>query len=161
MAASALQTANTFIALANEIEAPLDQLKLQKLLYLAQGISLAVLDERLILEDIEAWRYGPVIPSVYRASKAYGREPILKPLTTHLGTTPSPIEVGCSEADVVAHTLQAYGHYTGVQLIALTHDRDLPEGRPWAETYSSANPYANPVIPEDLMRKSFRRLEVG
>lgn len=159
MATTALQAANTFIKLANDMEQPLDQLKLQKLLYLAQGVSLAAFDEPLFLEDIEAWRYGPVVPIVYRASKVYGRDPIIDPLTPAFGKPPAAVAGNCNEADVIGHTLKAYGHYTGVQLIALTHDRDLPEGRPWAETFSSANPYQNPVIPVDLMRESFKALE--
>lgn len=36
------------------------QLKLQKLIYFVQGISLALFDRPLFEEEIEAWKYGPV-----------------------------------------------------------------------------------------------------
>ena len=39
-------------------------LKLQKLLYYVQGFHLAVFGEPLFEEEIEAWMYGPVVPSV-------------------------------------------------------------------------------------------------
>jgi len=42
-------------------------LKLQKLLYYAQGVYLAMKGEPLFSDPIEAWTHGPVVPDVYRA----------------------------------------------------------------------------------------------
>jgi uncharacterized phage-associated protein len=39
-------------------------LKLQKLLYYAQGLHLALYNEPLSKGRIEAWKHGPVVPSV-------------------------------------------------------------------------------------------------
>lgn len=52
-------------------------LKLQKLLYLAQGFSYAFNDEALFEEDIEAWVHGPVVKSVYQEYKDYKYSPIM------------------------------------------------------------------------------------
>ncbi len=46
-------------------------LKLQKLLYYAQGYSLALLDRPLFDEDIEHWEHGTVVPCVYHEYKQY------------------------------------------------------------------------------------------
>jgi uncharacterized phage-associated protein len=50
----------------------LSNLKLQKMLYLAQMLYLGTHHERLLNGNFEAWDYGPVLPDVYREVKAYG-----------------------------------------------------------------------------------------
>ena len=40
-------------------------MKIQKLLYYTQSLNLALQDEVLFNEEIQAWRYGPVCPEVY------------------------------------------------------------------------------------------------
>ena len=51
-------------------------LKLQKLLYYAQGWSLAHFACPLFDEDLQAWAHGPVAVSVWDQFKAYGWESI-------------------------------------------------------------------------------------
>ena len=48
-----------------------EPLKLQKLLYLAQGYSFAFRDRELFSEDMEAWVHGPVVPSVYKEYSSF------------------------------------------------------------------------------------------
>jgi uncharacterized phage-associated protein len=50
--------------------------KLQKLLYYAQGVHLAVTGERLFPEDILAWVQGPAVKEVYSKYKSFGENPI-------------------------------------------------------------------------------------
>lgn len=47
----------------------LTPLQVIKMVYIAHGYSLALLDEPLVEEAVEAWRYGPVLPSVYHTVK--------------------------------------------------------------------------------------------
>lgn len=54
----------------------LTNLKLQKLLYLADMNYAGQTGQRLINEDFEAWDYGPVLPSVYHACKPFGSKPV-------------------------------------------------------------------------------------
>lgn len=61
----AREIANLFIDLANENEDSITNSSLNKLLYLAQGWSLALLDRPLFSDEIEAWEFGPVIPAIY------------------------------------------------------------------------------------------------
>jgi len=49
----------------------LTNLKLQKLLYYSQAWYLALNDETLFSDDIEAWVHGPVVSSVYQEYKKY------------------------------------------------------------------------------------------
>jgi len=53
-------------------------LELNKILYLAHMISLGRSEGTLplVTEDFEAWDYGPVLPSVYRRAKVFGRDPV-------------------------------------------------------------------------------------
>lgn len=53
-----------------------EPLKLQKLLYLAQGFSYAFYDKELFDEDIEAWVHGPVVPLVYYKYRSFKYNPI-------------------------------------------------------------------------------------
>ncbi|MGE7942987.1 Panacea domain-containing protein [Lysinibacillus xylanilyticus] len=55
----------------------LSNLKLQKLLYYCQGGHYKWDNEKLMKDaKFEAWRYGPVIPSVYREYNRYGQNDI-------------------------------------------------------------------------------------
>lgn len=159
MSISALRAANTIIERSLENGQMVDQLKLQKLLYLAQGISLAVRDEPLFSDKIEAWRYGPVVRSVYNAAKFHGAAPIAALLPgVYLGPRTISPDDGESNA-VIAETLRAYGKLQGVQLVALTHRPGLPEGEPWVQARSRATPKdKSPTIDLELMRSSFKRL---
>lgn len=76
---NALAVANYFIDLARKENRGLTQLGLMKRVYIAHGFSLAInktslLDNRF--DKVEAWKYGPVIPSVYHSFKQYRSEPI-------------------------------------------------------------------------------------
>ncbi len=51
-------------------------MKLQKLLYFANGWSWAFYNKPLISDECHAWQYGPVYPSVYNAYKSFGRNEI-------------------------------------------------------------------------------------
>jgi uncharacterized phage-associated protein len=63
-----LNVARYFIMRAYEdgIEAEMTNMKVQKLLYYAQSLHLALYNEPLFEEEIQAWRYGPVCPPAYR-----------------------------------------------------------------------------------------------
>ncbi|MBE9188215.1 DUF4065 domain-containing protein [Microcoleus sp. LEGE 07076] len=65
--------AKYFLAQVSEDAGDLiSNLKLQKLLYYAQGFHLALYDEPLFPEAIEAWTHGPVVLDLYRHYKKYG-----------------------------------------------------------------------------------------
>jgi len=61
--------ANEIIKLANAQKKGITPMKLQKILYLANGISYKRNGEKLIEERFEPWEYGPVLRSVYNVYK--------------------------------------------------------------------------------------------
>ena len=57
---------NWFIRRAQNDNKLLSIMSLLKLFYIAHGWCLEIYDHPLFYNEIEAWRYGPVIPDVYR-----------------------------------------------------------------------------------------------
>lgn len=64
---TAMDITNHIIAVCSNREAPIpvSNIKLQKLLYLVFGYYYIDRGEKLFDEPFEAWRYGPVVASVY------------------------------------------------------------------------------------------------
>src|SRR5579864_2329863 len=75
----ALTIAKWFIAWAEAEGDELSNLKLQKLLYYAQGHHMAAHGRPLFTEPIQAWSHGPVVPEVYHQFKAFGSSSIELP----------------------------------------------------------------------------------
>ncbi|MDF3413789.1 SocA family protein [Sulfitobacter sp. M57] len=123
----------------------LTPMQLMKLVYIAHGWSLAVLNRDIFSDRTEAWKYGPIIPSLYQATKQFGRSPIGLDLIDE--NTPSGVdgEVGSFLEDVVAK----YGHLSGIQLSNLTH---LP-GTPWHQVYEPN--VSNKEISDHLIRQHY------
>ena len=76
MAYPASFIANGFLTRAIQEGNLITQMKLQKILYFAQGLHLATYGTPLIQENFQAWKFGPVIPEIYQIYKFYGSEPI-------------------------------------------------------------------------------------
>ena len=64
-----------------EVYDGITHLKLQKLLYNAQGVYLAIKNKKLFDDDLEAWDHGPVVREVYDTYCVFGRNPIIIPAT--------------------------------------------------------------------------------
>jgi uncharacterized phage-associated protein len=122
--ATAHDVANYFLSLADEEGEPLSNLKLQKLLYYAQGFSIALTGEALFSERIEAWTHGPVVPDVYHSFKAHGSGPI--PSNNKF----DPMSVGAGTRELLDEIHEVYGQYSAWKLRNMTHDE-----APWADAY--------------------------
>ena len=68
---TAQQVADYIIAFANEAGSSITNLKLQKMVYYAQGYYLALNNEKLFDDRIEAWVHGPVLPVLYHKYKEF------------------------------------------------------------------------------------------
>lgn len=124
---NALTVANEILKIAKRQGKSLTPMQLVKLTYIAHGWSLAVLDRDLFADRIEAWKFGPVIPSLYHATKQYGRNPIPPSLIKENEASPFASDVNNFLEDVV----QKYGQLSGFALSNLTHQ----EGSPWHQVY--------------------------
>ncbi|WP_201546117.1 Panacea domain-containing protein [Psychrobacter sp. H7-1] len=100
----------------------ISNLKLQKLLYYAQGYSLAILDKPLFDEPIECWPHGPVVSSVYHCYKHYYKSPIL---------VEGLFDASIFDEDtltILDRVACDYGQYTPWKLRNMTH-----EEMPWQQ----------------------------
>ncbi|GEL05469.1 Panacea domain-containing protein [Rummeliibacillus stabekisii] len=70
------QIANYIIELAHSKKHPVNNLKLQKILYFLEARFLLEKGESLFNESIEKWKYGPVVPEVYFRFNHLGAESI-------------------------------------------------------------------------------------
>ena len=96
--------ASEFIVLARNAGESLTPMQLLKLVYIAHGWMLALHHRPLIKDDVQAWQYGPVIPSLYNAIRKFRANPVLevsgvpnenldddeKSITRHPGLDPGP-----------------------------------------------------------------------
>lgn len=131
-----------------EVYEGLTHLKLQKLLYYAQGINLSLNDCVLFGEQIEAWGHGPVIKSVFEKFSDKGRSEIT------IDDAPSSVDIIRKiEADTPVRealniTYDNFAIYTAWQLRNMTHEK----GSPWYQIYI---PGRNRKIPVDVIKKYF------
>ena len=138
--------ANRLLNLA-ESAGGLDALKLMKMFYLYHGWNLAFQEKPLIDDDVEAWRYGPVIRKLYDEIRGQ-REP-----RTVLVQVPFEEEMAPSDGKLICAVYDQYKKFSGLQLSQLTHQADTPWDQMWKK-YGERNV----VIPQDLIRSHFTRL---
>ena len=154
---SAAAVANFFLEQARLSSRVLDPMQLQKLVYFAHGWSLALAGRPLISEPIQAWDYGPVVPSLYQELKKYGSGPVTDPITDVQSTPTGSQLIEPRVSDVQTQNLlrrvwQVYGHLTGLQLSDLTHRPDTP----WS--IARRRPWRNNPISDASMREFFQKL---
>lgn len=144
--------ANYFISKSkSDPKTELTPMKLLKLVYIAHGWSLAILDKPLILESVDAWRYGPVIETLYHEFKKYGNGVIHE-----LVAAPEiPITDEKTHA-LLDEVWKKYGDYTGVQLSNWTHENESP----WWEVWEKENGklYNGLPINNSIIQKYFKKL---
>jgi len=121
-----ITVADRILKTAKLKSAALTPLQLMKLVYIAHGWHLALFDSDLFSNKIEAWKYGPVIPDLYHATKSFGRSPI--PLNI---ISDDPAGVDDLDRAFLDDVYEKYGHLTGIQLSSLTHQA----GTPWDQVY--------------------------
>jgi len=101
-------------------------LKLQKILYLAQAYYLVKFNKPLFKDDIKAWIYGPVIPSVYNKYKKYKNSPIINEKDKAL--------IGEEDKAYLREVWDTFGGYSASRLVDITHSH-----APWEKAYNSPN----------------------
>lgn len=148
MATNARAVANEFIRLAAVAGKSLTPLQLIKLTYIAHGWMLALYQRPLIADRIEAWKYGPVIPDLYRALRNYGSGNVTDPIQEPSRSAPLDAE----ERDLVRQVYERYGNKNGIQLSRLTHQ----PGTPWHATWEVDTTGLG--ISNDLIAEHYRQL---
>jgi uncharacterized phage-associated protein len=140
---SAQDVARYFLAIVDKDAGDnMTHLKLQKLLYYAQGFYIAMHGgEPLFGEPIEAWDHGPVVPQVYQAFKGCGNRPIERPEDFDPQDYPPEVR------ELLDAVYRVYGQFTAWKLRDLTHGE-----APWRDTPR------NGEIPRQSLREFFQSL---
>lgn len=119
--------ANEFIRLNN---GSMNQMKMQKLVYIAHGWNLAINREPLVVGRIEAWDGGPVMRLIWNHLRDFG----LNAVGGLFGATqsqPFVAELSEPERGIISHVWRRYGSFSGVELSEMTHE----PGTPWSNAY--------------------------
>jgi uncharacterized phage-associated protein len=124
-------------------------LKLQKIVYYCQAWSLALLNDRLFDEEIEAWVHGPAVMSLYQRFKDYGN----KAIDTADTITDPMVDLDEAERLLIDDVWESYGPLSGAQLRNLTHSET-----PWKNARGGCGEYdsCRNAISETDMRDFYR-----
>ena len=137
-------------AVLGSFNEPISTMKLQKLVYLAQGWNLALRGQPMFDSKFEAWVNGPVNRELFREHRT----------RYSISTWPEGDAENLSESDriVLAAVIQNYGALSGRELSELTH----VSGTPWAAARLRAGVGANQSSTQELdideMREHFEKL---
>lgn len=149
---TASHVANFILEKAAREKLPVTQLKLLKLVYLVYGWVLAVLDERLFDEPIQAWKLGPVVPSLYHEFKRFGKNPITEKsiYMDEEGQVSYPfLDADESTTLVMTKAWEVYSPFTASALVNKTHE---PES-PWFKYYTKEAKHI--PIPDEEIKEYF------
>ena len=146
MVVSSLAVANAFLKIAEEEGKELTNMQLQKLVYIAHGYALALLDRPLYWDTTRAWQWGPVIPNLYDPLRKYGRRIVTEPLETD-----DKLDDDGEEMNIIKGVWKEYGYLSGGKLSAITH-RD---NTPWSQTWEKEK---FGCIPNDVIGCYYRAL---
>jgi uncharacterized phage-associated protein len=115
--ASVYDIAKSFLLLDDKNEGEgLTNLKLQKLIYYAQGFHLAIFDKPLFDKEIEAWRHGPVVPELYQAYKASAKDCLPLPDDFSLE------QLSKDEFELVEEVYRVFGQYAAWKLREMIYE---------------------------------------
>ena len=133
----ALGVAGYLVAHSGEASgASISNLKLQKLVYYAQGFALAFRGEPLFREPLEAWDKGPVVREIHRQYRD-GARPIAPPAGFN------PARYLPEDSELLDALLRTYGQLSAGRLCGMTHAEP-----PWVEAYNNGRntPIALPTM---------------
>lgn len=135
--------AKYFLSLSDEEAGDtISNLKLQKLLYYAQGFHLALKDNPLFAEPIEAWTHGPVVPVVYQSYKHAGASAISRPEGFDAA------EIDADTRSILDEVREVYGQFSAWKLRDMTHLE-----APWIDAYEAG---PSTTIQHSGLKKYFR-----
>lgn len=148
-----LNAACYFIMRAYEdgLEAEMTNMKVQKLLYYAQSLHLALYNEPLFEAEIQAWRYGPVCPPAYKFYSEFEAKQLPIPQQESLLQLPS------EKKELLEETWEYFGSYHAYRLSEMTHGEF-----PWKRARKGLPPQASstePILLNDLKELGYQKLD--
>lgn len=150
---SVILVAKTFLTKAADLGISMTPLKLMKLVYIAQGVKLAVTGKPLFGEEIQAWRYGPVIDELYQKTKSFGKNVITSDALDIQSENECLNEI---DSMVVESVLARWGTKTGPQLSTTTHQNNTPWYQVWQTEGGKFT--GSDEIPHNLISQHYENL---
>ena len=156
---SAILIADYF--LANTRPKSLSPLMVNKLVYLAHGYTLALYDISLIVDKVEAWKYGPVIPSLFYTMHNYGDNKIDKLLycntytkdPTKMADRKEFLGKNLHQYDkILDMIIKTYSSMDITSLLGIMHAKDTP----WYKYYKTGK--YGVKIPDKMTQKYFKKV---
>ncbi|MCT7995662.1 Panacea domain-containing protein [Laspinema olomoucense] len=149
-----LNVSRYFIIRAYEdgLEVEMTNMKVQKLLYYAQSLHLALYDEPLFEDEIQAWRYGPVCPPAYRFYNEFEAQQLPIPDSKYLTEIPSP------QKEILEEVWEYFGGYHAYRLSEMTHGEF-----PWKKARKGLPPEApstEAILLDDLKALGTQKLDL-
>jgi uncharacterized phage-associated protein len=149
-----LSTSRYFIVKAYEdgIEAEMTNMKVQKLLYYSQCLYLALYDEPLFEDEIQAWRYGPVCPPAYKFYSKFEAEQLPVPTQEFM------LEIPDEPKQVLEEIWGYFGGYHAYRLSDMTHGEF-----PWKKARRGLLPEASStqaILIEDMKALGQQKLDL-
>jgi uncharacterized phage-associated protein len=129
------------------------QMKVQKVVFFAQGLCLAFDGRPIVNEQFEAWKYGPVLPKIYQFYKQWGSIPITKKNRFGIvqdGNSVFGIDVFPDNIEKILElTWKATKDVEAGVLSGWTHTK----GSPWEKHYEEGQ---NKPIPNEDIERYFK-----
>lgn len=145
---NSIDVANFFIDLAkSDPYNDMTNIRVNKMLFFAQGWSLARRGKALFKEDFRAWQYGPVAQNVYFAFQPCGNQKIVD----FSGQFDSD-KFSAEEIELLLDVSREYDKYSTTKLVNMTHAK----GTPWQQVYRE---HENNVITKESIREYFKTLD--
>jgi uncharacterized phage-associated protein len=150
---SPLDIARYFIFRAYEDgrESLMTNMKVQKLLYYTQSLYLALFDEPLFDDEIQAWRYGPVCPPAYRFYSDFEARQLPVPRKDELTCISEEVQ------NLLREVWEYFGEHDAYYLSGLTHLEF-----PWKKARKGLPPEASsqePILLSDMKMLGQEKLE--
>lgn len=151
-----IQIANYFISKRLATGLDLTPMKLVKLCYISHGWYCGFYSKPLLNEVICAWKYGPVIQSVYNLFRVYGNGQIDQIQQANFfdetGNFPMP---GKEIEPFLDAIWNSYGQFNGIKLSAITHQ----PGTPWYRVWNNEDGKGKheTVIPNDYIMEYYKQ----
>lgn len=159
---SPIAVANFFIEKSiNESDGTCTPLKILKLTYISHGWYMALFDKPLLDEKIQAWKYGPVIPTLYYSLKGFENNVISTPVTYAVGSRSDfkviqPKIIDNPTIEFLDSIWENYKKYNGIELSILTHQKNSPWDITWNKM--GAKNQKHVIIDNDLIKTHYKEL---
>jgi uncharacterized phage-associated protein len=160
MNTNAISVANYFIDLAKESSIEIRQFGLMKRVYITHGFCLAILGKSALdsrFDVVEAWKNGPVIPSVYHSFKNNRSNPVTEKSVIADITYAGEFDIKVPELQdeqIKAVADAVWGRYISLDDNAIVRLLHQP-GTPWALCYEEGK---NNKIPDSYTKMYYKQI---